>query len=437
MKIHSTKAGRSLRSCVRHEFEDPQGADFVAEKLAEETDSGQDMGNFRAKSVLFGLGMEALSSSVDEALVLREKAKDGTLKATKFRDLTRLFRPRLEFEDNGRGELEVTANTTGDSVESARTIILPKSSALTKTKMGKTFLRIKDGEDHKWVPKSAFSETDEAYYLPTYSDSPVSAAIGGGAKTLLTFGPIPALSSSVSGYAAHKFGHKNPVKFAVGAGVGAALFVATNALFKGPLTAGGSLLLGASAGLLGVHAGEGKASVRDAAYSGGLATFGVLPLSQDPTIGLHSAAAAGLGARAESPEAKVFISGAAGACLGAAHAALTGQSAGLMAALSAVTAVAGTLAGPAVMQASRNISHSSGEVLGKLLQKAPDPVLKVVGTVPFAAGMGFLGGAAGLVVPGAGAIGAIFGTLGGVALGHSKTESKIEAAAKTPPEPGQ
>ena len=423
MNIRTTKVSPSISSCVRGEFHSAQGADYVDDKNPAQTDSGQDMGNFRAKSVLFGLGMEALSSSVDEALALREQEKQGKFEESKFRDLTKILRPRIEFGDD-----EVTANTTGDSVDSARTFLIDKKSAETKVKMGRTFIRVEHGESADWVPKESFIETDEAFYLPTYSDSPVSAAIGGGAKILLTFGPIPALSTAASGYAAHKFGKKNPVKFAVGAGVGAALFATANAIFDSPVNLGASLLLGASAGILGVHAGEGKAAVRDAAYSGGLATFGVLPFSHDINLGLHSAAAAGLGARARSIETKALLSGATGACLGAAHALLTGQSPALMAGLTATTAIAGSLAGPSVMQASRNFSHSSGEVIGKVLKNAPDPVLKVVGTVPFAAGMGFLGAAAGLIVPGAGALGAVFGTLGGVALGHSKTEAKLEAS---------
>jgi hypothetical protein len=425
MLISSTKKPIE-RSAYREEFRPLQGADFVEDSgQLSESDGGTDVGNFRAKSVLFGVGMEALSSSVDEALALREKEESRS----RFRDLTRIFKPRLEFESESS---EFSANTTGDSVDLEKTFLIAKKDALIQIRNGRPHIQVDFEGKKTWIPQEAFSDVDEAFYLPTFKSSPLTAAVSGGAKTLLTFGPVAALAASASGFAAHKVVDDPRAKFALSAGLGAALFAATDAVFGGHLGLGTSLLVGASAGVLGVHAGEGRARVRDAAYSGGLASFGTLPLTHDPTLGLHSAAAAGLGARAKTPEVRALLSGATGAALGALHAVVTGQPVGLLAGLTATTSVAGSLAGPTVMQASRNISHSSGEVIGKVLRKAPDPVLKFVGTVPVAAGMGFVGAAAGLIIPGAGAIGAIFGTLGGAALGHQQTESKLEAAKAEP-----
>lgn len=414
------------KSLVCEEFDQAQGADFIeptAKPDEPTSESGADVANFRAKSVLFGVSMEALTSGVDEALSLRADED----KPSKIRNVLNIFKPRIEFSDG-----EVTANTTGDTVDPRTTLVIAKEQAQVRTDAkGREQVLVKQGDQEHWIPKESFQDVggkDGAYYLPTYSASPLGAAIGGGAKTLLTFGPVGALATGGAGFAAHKFGKSQSAKFALGAGLGAALFAATNAVFNQPLSVGASLLLGASAGLFGVHVGEGESAIRDASYSGGLATFGAASVTQDPLLGLHSAAAAGLGARAKSPEMKTLISGVTGAALGAVHGVLTGQSAGLMAGVSAAAAVAGTLAGPPVMQASRNLSHSGGEILGKVLQKAPDPVLKVVGTVPFAAGMGFLGAGAGLIIPGAGAIGAAFGTIGGAALGASKTAAKLKAA---------
>lgn len=428
------KSSQNAHACSRfkREFRPAQGSDFIGDDRQEPTtEQGTDVGNFRAKSVLFGVSMEALSSSVDEALSLRDyEDKTGEEpKQSKWRDITKLFQPRIEFEDDGSGNTVLSANTIGDTVDPKQTFILPKKDAVSKVDdEGRVFLRAERDGEERWLPKDAFQEAGQAYYLPTYRSSAVGAGLSGGAKTLLTFGPIPALAAGAPGFAAHKLADKPWSKLALGAGLGATLFAATNAFFDNPLGLGASLLLGASAGVLGVHAGEGQATVRDAAYSGGLASFGSLPFTGDISLGLHSAAAAGLAARAESSSLKTLISTTTGAALGAAHAALTGQPIGLMAVSSAINSAVGTLAGPSVMQASRNISHSGGEILGKVLKKAPDPVLKIAGTLPVAAGMGFLGAAAGLIVPGAGSIGAIFGTIGGAALGHKQTQAKLEDA---------
>jgi len=172
-------------------------------------------------------------------------------------------------------------------------------------------------------------------------------------------------------------------------GVGAITLAAANTAVFGPAGLSLSLLLGASAGLSAVHAGEGVAEIRDASYGGGIAGFAVGAVTGSPLTLLTGSAAAGLGGRAKSPLAKALVGGVAGAALGAGQALLNGNSVAWVVGLTAAAGAVGPLIGSPLMQTIRNLSHSGGEVVAKVLQNSSDTTLKVAGSVPYAVGVGF------------------------------------------------
>lgn len=345
----------------------------------------------------------------------------------------KLFTPRLRLEPNGQGQMQLV-NTTGDRIDPEKTVILPKAGVTEGTdKEGKAHLLVRHHNKEVWVPKESFQVSEGengVYYLPTYKDSPGSAALAGGSKALVALGPLAAVSAGAAGYAAQKLGKNAPSKLAIGAGVGAVALAAANTALFGPAGLPISLLLGATAGVSAVHAGEGSAEIRDASYGGGIAGFAVGALTQNPIALLTGSAAAGIGARASHPLAKAVIGGAVGAALGAGQALISGQPIAVVAGLSAAAGAVGPLIGAPLMQVTRNLSQDGGELVAKALQNSSDTTLKVVGAVPYAVGMGFLGLSAELIAPGTGAIGAAIGVAGGAAYGYHKTSVQLAKAEK-------
>lgn len=344
----------------------------------------------------------------------------------------RIFQAQLHLQPNINGDGLRLVNTTGDRLDPSSSLVIPKQGAvLAKDAEGKEHLKVRHQDKEHWIPKESFqvSEGDNGvYYLPTYQDSASSAAIGGASKALVALGPLAAVSGGAAGYVAHKFGKNPAAKLAIGAGVGAATLALTNTAIFGPAGLPVSLLLGVATGLSAVHAGEGAADIRDASYGGGIAGFAVGAITQNPLTLLTASAAAGIGGRAKSPLAKAALGGAVGAALGAGQALLTGQPVALIAGLTAAAGAVGPLIGQPLMQTTRNLSHLGGEAVAGLLKDASNPTLKVVGAVPYAVGMGFLGLSAELIAPGTGAVAAAIGVAGGAVYGYSQTSQQLKAA---------
>lgn len=338
-----------------------------------------------------------------------------------------LTRPRFTYTPGGRPEV---VNTTGDRIDPATSVILPKAGAVEgKDPQGRVHFQVVHGGQEHWIPKESFTETDGesgVYYLPTYQSSPSSAALGGGVKAMVALGPFAGGAAAGAGYLAHRFGKNTPAKLALGAGIGAVGLTALNTAIFGTRGLPLSLLMGAAAGVAAVHAGEGEAKLRDASYGGGIAGFAAGAITGNPAAMLTGSAAAGLGARARSPFMRAVVGGAVGAALGAGQALLTGGSVGLLTAITAATGAVGPLIGPPVMQVTRNLSHLGGEVVASQLKNSSDTTLKVAGAIPYAAGFGFLGATAGSLYPGIGTIGATVGAVGGAAFGYWKTGQQLQ-----------
>ena len=344
----------------------------------------------------------------------------------------RLFTPRLQVELNGPGGQARLVNTTGDRIDPETSVVIPKAAAtFGKDAEGHEHVKVSHHDKDVWIPKESFQASEGengVLYLPTYKDSPGSAAVGGASKALVALGPLAAVSGGVAGYAAHKFGKNPAAKLAIGAGLGAATLAAANTAVFGPAGLPVTLLLGAATGLSAVHAGEGSAEIRDASYGGGITGFAVGALTHNPLTLITASAAAGIGGRASNPLAKAAIGGAVGAALGAGQALLTGQPVAVVAGLTAAAGAVGPLIGTPLMQATRNLSHMGGDVVAGILKNANDPTLKVVGAVPYAVGMGFLGATAELVAPGTGMAAAAIGAAGGAVYGYHQTSQQLAKA---------
>lgn len=352
------------------------------------------------------------------------------------------FEPQLRV-DTSRGRATLV-DTTGDRRDDTRSVLLPKAAAVMGSNpQGEKFVEVPvEGSEARWVPLDAFQQSqgdDGLLYLPTYKDSPGSAALGGAVKGLLATGPIGALSGAAAG-AATAFGKGDKVgkwgKLALGAGAGAVVMAAANAALYGAAGLPVAVALGAVTGIAAVQAGEGEASVRDAAYGGTAAGFAASMITGTPLALLTGSVAAGLGARSRSKTGQVVTAALAGAVMQAGQALLGGGSLPVALAVGASVGALGTLAGPPLMQATRNLSQAGGEVLRKQLAGAPDSALIALSAVPYAASGGFLGATAGMVVPGAGALGAAVGATVGAAFGAIKTYqqvSEMKAAAQKNP----
>jgi hypothetical protein len=343
----------------------------------------------------------------------------------------RLFTPRLHLEKNG--DQVRLVNTTGDRLDSETSVVIPKAAAAVgRDAEGRERIKVHHKDRDHWVPKESFQTSEGengVYYLPTYQSSAGSAAVGGASKGLVALGPLAAVSGGLAGYAAHRLGKNSAAKLAIGAGLGAATLAVANTAIFGPAGLSVSLLLGAATGVSAVHAGEGSADIRDASYGGGITGFAVGALTHNPLTLVTASAAAGIGGRASHPLARAAIGGAVGAALGAGQALLTGQSIAVVAGLTAAAGAVGPLIGSPLMQATRNLSHLGGDVVAKVLKDANDSTLKVVGAVPYAVGMGFLGATAELVAPGTGLAAAAIGVAGGAAYGYHQTSRQLEKAS--------
>ena len=155
----------------------------------------------------------------------------------------RAFSPRITERDLGRKKIttgmeNVLTNTTGDVVDPFTTFVVFKNQAVEgKAKDGTPVLQVtdmeRDGKDvllrKGWIPKDAFQEVGDAYYLPTYKFNPTSSVIGGTTRGLVAAGLPGAVAGAASGLAAGKLGKSTLSKFAIGALAGAGATTALQA----------------------------------------------------------------------------------------------------------------------------------------------------------------------------------------------------------------
>ena len=120
------------------------------------------------------------------------------------------FQPRITERDPERvkvttGLENVLVNTTGDNIEPSATFVVFKNQAREAVdEHGITALKVstieRDGAGtvvkEGWIPKDAFREVGDAYYLPTYRYSATSAVLGGATRGLLSAG-IPGAVAGV------------------------------------------------------------------------------------------------------------------------------------------------------------------------------------------------------------------------------------------------
>lgn len=343
--------------------------------------------------------------------------------------VTNYFRPRLEVTPDLRA-----TNTTGDVIEPSQSLMIPKSRAeLGNDDQGREFIAVARGQDVTWVPKDAFYESpgeNGMFYLPTYKDSVMSAALGGGMRGLIALGPLGAVAGAVGGVVGTKAGDHSALKLGAGSLAGAATLAAGHALLFGAQGLPVAAFLGAVSGLGATAAGAGDASVRDAVYGGSIAGFAATMVTGMPLAILTGAASSALGSQANSTAGKVLTGAAAGAFITVAQAALTGGPLGLAAGIGAAVGAAGPLLGLPLMQLSRNLTDDGAKVVRKVaggwIKEQNETTLKVLMGVPFAASFGLIGSAASALNPSWGTAGAVLGTVAGGVLGFYQGHKMIE-----------
>ena len=340
-----------------------------------------------------------------------------------------VFQPQLRV-DTQRGRITLV-DTTGDRRDNERSVLLPKAAAVTGANAkGEKFVEVPtaEGAGH-WVPLDAFVSTpgdDGLLYLPTYKDSPLAASAGGAMKGLLAAGPIGGLTGAVAGAATGLVkGCGKFTRLGLGATVGAVAMGVVNSALYGTGGVGIALMLGAVTGAAAVQTGDGQASVRDATYGGTAAGFAASLVTGTPLALLNGSVAAGLGARGTSKIGQTVTAALTGALLQGAQALMGGGSLPVALAVGATVGAVGTLIGPWLMQATRNLSQWGGELLRGKLAGASDATLTALGSVPFAASGAFLGATLAAVIPGLGGIVAAAGAVAGALFGAFKTHGQI------------
>lgn len=358
------------------------------------------------------------------------------------------FKPTITERDPERrkvttGMENVLKNTTGDNVEPDATFVVFKNQAVEgKDKEGNPVLQVADliqDEEGQllrkgWIPKDAFEDIGEAYYLPTYRYSSNSALIGGVSRGLISAGVPGAVAGAIGGVAAGRLGDSAVKKFAVGALAGTAALTALQVAVHGTVGIPSALFAGSVTGLVAAASGSGDASVRDSMLGGTAAGLAATLATGLPMGVLTGSAATAIGAKVENRAGQVLLSAGIGAALTTAQALISGNSVPLAAGLGAAIGGAGSLIGPSLGQASRNlqaaVEPSVAKVVGKMLEGRGETSFQVASAVPQALAFGGLGASLGIVAPGLGPVGAAIGaTIGGVTAYH-RAGNRIEELKK-------
>ncbi len=358
--------------------------------------------------------------------------------------ITAPFQPRLTERDPGREKIStglenVLVNTTGDSVDPNATFVVFKDDAVEGTDpQGNPVLQVANiehaGNDvlvkKGWIPKDAFREVGDAYYLPTYKYSTTSALLSGGTRGLLSAGLPGAVAGVAGGLAAGKLGKSPGARLAVGAVAAGAALTGLQLAVHGATGLPSAIFAGSLAGIAAAGAGEGDAEVRDAMLGGSAVGLAATLATGLPLAMLTGSAATALGSHAKSRKTQVLLSAAAGAALTTAQALISGNSVPLAAGIGAAIGGIGSLIGPSVGQLSRNTQKAVEPVVGKAVAKVlegrSETTYQVASAVPQALAFGSLGASLGLVSPALTPVGIALGAVAGGVAGFHKSGQRID-----------
>lgn len=354
------------------------------------------------------------------------------------------FTPKLTERDPGREKVStglenVLVNTTGDIVDPRATFVVFKDQAVEATSEdGTPALKVtsleQEGEEvvvkEGWIPKEAFREVGDAYYLPTYRYSPTSALIGGATRGFLAAGLPGAVAGVAGGLAASKAGDNSLVRSGVGIAAGALALTGMQLALYGNQGIPSALFAGGVAGIVAAGAGEGDATVRDAML-GGTAMGLAAELATGLPMGmLTGSAATAIGARASTRTGQVLLSAATGAALTTVQALLSGNSPLLAAGIGAAVGASGALVGPSIGQLGRNVQKSVEPLVakgvGKVLEGRGEKAYQVASAVPQALAFGSLGASLGLLSPALTPVGIAVGAVAGGLNGYHRAGKRIE-----------
>lgn len=358
--------------------------------------------------------------------------------------LNKAVSPRLTQRDPGRpkpttGLENVEKNTLGDVVDPSATFVVFKDQAVHgRDENGVELLQVtqmeREGEEillkKGWIPKEAFREVDEAYYLPTHVHSTTSSVIGGVSRGLVSAGVPGAVAGVAGAVTSSRVGNSPLARMAVGTLAGATALTAYQAAIHGNIGLGSAVFAGSLVGVVAAAAGDGDAQVRDAMLGGTAAGLAVTMATGLPLGVLTGSAATAVGAKVENRVGQVLLSAGIGAGITAAQALLAGNSVPLAAGLGAAIGGVGSLIGPTLGQAGRNL-QKAGEPLvakgvSKLLEGRGETTYQVAAAVPEALAFGGLGASLGLVAPGLTPVGIALGATAGGLHGYLRAGKRIE-----------
>lgn len=354
------------------------------------------------------------------------------------------FKPRLSERDPGlakhsTGLENVLTNTTGDSVDPNSTFIifphqLKEHTAEDGTPMLEVSRLVQEGEEtikqSALIPKQAFQKLGDAYYLPTYRYSTVSACIGGGLQGFIAGGAPGAAAGVASGLAASKVGKSAPVRAGIGMIVGAAVLTAAQVALYGSHGIPAAIFAGSMIGLVGASSGEGDAGIRDSMFGGNAAGFAAGMATGAPLSMLTGAASNAIGAQVSSRTGQVLLSAGAGGALMTAQALISGGSPALAAGIGAAVGGIGSLIGPGLSQLGRNTSKAVEPFIAKGINKAlegqGDTTYQVVAAIPESLAFASLGASIGLISPALTPLGIAVGATAGGVHGFIRAGKKID-----------
>lgn len=354
------------------------------------------------------------------------------------------FVPKLTERDPDREKVStglenVLVNTTGDIVDPRATFVVFKDDAVEATSEdGKPALQVtnieQEGDElvvkQGWIPKEAFREVGDAYYLPTYRYSATSALIGGATRGFLAAGLPGAVAGVAGGLAASKVGDNSLLRSGAGIAAGALALTGMQLALYGNQGIPSALFAGGVAGIVAAGAGEGDAGVRDAML-GGTAMGLAAELATGLPMGmLTGSAATAIGAKATTRTGQVLLSAASGAALTTVQALLSGNSPLLAAGIGAAIGASGALVGPSLGQVGRNLQKSIepfvAKGVGKVLEGRGEKAYQVASAVPQALAFGSLGASLGLISPVLTPVGIAVGAVAGGLNGYHRAGKRID-----------
>ncbi len=336
----------------------------------------------------------------------------------KITTLTTPFTPKLRPSQNSY------INTTGDSTKPESTLIVPKdSTSVVKDAEGVEYLVVRDPENPQQsleIPKEAFQEVDESYYLPTYKPSLTGGLISGVGQGAGLLGPLGVIPGAAAGLAGTFTPGSQAARITSGTAAGALALTAAHAVLFGHQGIAAAALAGGTIGLTASANAQGQAQLRDAAIGGGIVSGVASAMTGNKQFLLTGPAASALGGLVNNKLGQVAVGAAAGAAFQAALTSTTGGNLAFNTGVGALAGALGSQVGQVSMQTVRNTTQTVVKNLGPKMKKLPKPVLHGLAAAPYAiAGSSIAGIGAALVgLPPAisSAVGGIIGEATGVAI---------------------